>query len=212
MDLGLRDGSKQDTIRVQIRQDRLMKNGFLLVFGILAAVLAGCGKPQMMQAQPVCLEAISQDKLMQVVEKTLFSMQFQIEKYDLESGVIRTRPLRGKQFFELWRSDNAGGFNTAEANVQSIQRTVELTFQPQQTGVCMQCVVLTRRLSLPEEPIQSYYSTPALYTASSPSKQQLEVDETRLETMRWIELGRDESLEQKILKKIQQKIEKGGLQ
>jgi hypothetical protein len=47
-----------------------MKNGFLLVFGILAAVLAGCGKPQMMQAQPVCLEAISQDKLMQVVEKT----------------------------------------------------------------------------------------------------------------------------------------------
>jgi hypothetical protein len=186
-----------------------MKNGFLLVFGILAAVLAGCGKPQMMQAQPVCLEAISQDKLMRVVEKTLFSMRFEIEKYDVENGVIRTRPLSGEQFFELWRSDNAGGFNTAESNLQSLQRTVEFTFQPQQTGVCMQCQVTTQRLSLPEEPIRGYYSSSALYTSSSRSKQQLDVDTDRLEQMKWTDLGRDAALEQKILQRIQQKISKG---
>jgi hypothetical protein len=186
-----------------------MKNGFLAGFGILAAVLAGCGKPVMMQAQPVCVEAISRDKLMQVVEKTLFSMRFEIEKYDAENGVIRTRPLRGGQFFEPWRSDNAGGFNAAESNLQSIRRTVEFAFQPQQTGVCMQCEVTTARLSLPEEPIRGYTSTPALYTASSQSKQQLEVDEERVEQMRWIDLGRDAALEQKILQRIQKTISKG---
>jgi hypothetical protein len=187
-----------------------MKKGFLLVLGILAAGLAGCGKPVMMQAQPVCLEAISQDKLMQIVEKTLISMQFEIEKYDVENGILRTRPLTGGQFFEPWRSDNAGGFNTAEANLQSIQRTAEMTFQPQQTGVCMQCVVTTQRLSLPEEALKGYNNAPALYTASDRSKQRLEMDKERLEKMTWIDLGRDEMLEQKILKKIQQMIEKGN--
>ncbi len=187
-----------------------MKKGFLLVLGILAAGLAGCGKTQMMQAQPVCLEAISQDKLMQVVEKMLISMQFQIEKYDVENGVIRTQPLRGGQFFEPWRSDNAGRFNTAEANLQSIQRTAELTFQPQPTGVCMQCAVNTQRLSLPEEPIRSFTSSPALYTASSQSKQALDVKDQRQEQMRWIDLGRDESLEQKIISRVQEAIKKGG--
>jgi hypothetical protein len=186
-----------------------MRNGFLAVLGVLAALLAGCGKPVMMQAQPVCVEAISRDKLMQVVEKTLFSMRFEIEKYDVENGVIRTRPLRGGQFFEPWRSDNAGGFNAAESNLQSVRRTVELAFQPQQTGVCMQCEVTAQRLSLPEEPIQGYYSSSALYTASSQSKQQLDVDEKRLEQMKWIDLGRDAALEQKIIKRIQQTISKG---
>jgi hypothetical protein len=186
-----------------------MKNGFLAVFGMLAAVLAGCGKPVMMQAQPVCLEAISRDKLMQVVEKTLYAMRFEIEKYDVENGVIRTRPLRGGQFFEPWRSDNAGGFNAAESNLQSLQRTVEITFQPQQTGICLQCEVNTQRLSLPEVPIEGYYSTPALYTASSRSSQALDVDNDQLEKMRWTDLGRDTALEQKILQRIQQKINKG---
>jgi hypothetical protein len=187
-----------------------MKNGFLLVFGILAAGLAGCGKPQMMQAQPVCLEAISQDKLMQIVDKTLFSMQFEIEKYDVENGLIRTRPLRGKQFFELWRSDNAGGFNTAESNLQSLQRTIELTFQPQQTGVCMQCQATTQRLSLPEEPIQGYYTGAGLYNkGSSQSRQQLDVDTNKQKEMKWVDLGRDAALEQKIIERIQQKISKG---
>jgi hypothetical protein len=186
-----------------------MKNGFLLISGILAVGLSGCAGPKMVQAQPVCLQAISQEKLMQVVEKTLVSMQFQIEKYDVENGVIRTRPLRGGQFFELWRSDNAGGFNTAESNLQSVQRTVELTFQPQQSGVCMQCVVTARRLSLPEEPIQGYYNAAALYTASDRSRQRLDVSGKKQEEMRWLDLGRDEALEQKILAKIQHKIEKG---
>jgi hypothetical protein len=186
-----------------------MKNGFLAVFGILAAVLAGCGKPQMMQAQPVCLEAISLDKLMQVVEKTLYAMRFEIEKYDVENGVIRTRPLRGGQFFELWRSDNAGGFNTAESNLQSLQRTVEITLQPQQAGICMQCQANTQRLSLPEEPIKGYYSATSLYTASTQSRQQLYVDNKRQEQLRWIDLGRDTALEQKILQRIQDSISKG---
>jgi len=187
-----------------------MKKGFLTGLVILAALLAGCGKPVMTQAQPVCIEAVSQDRLMQAVEKTLDEMRFEIEKYDIENGVVRSRPLRGGQFFEPWRSDNAGGFNTAEANLQSVQRTVEVTLTGQQTGVCMECVVTAQRLSLPEQPIEGFNSAPALLTASDQSKQALDVEEERLEKMRWIDLGRDTALEQKIITRIQKTISKGA--
>jgi hypothetical protein len=186
-----------------------MKNGFLLIMSVLAAWAGGCSRVKMMQAQPVCIEAASQDKLMRACEKMLVSMQFQIEKYDEESGVIRTRPLRGKQFFEFWRSDNASGFDAAESNLQSLQRTAELTFETQASRVCVTCVVDTRRLSLPEEPIQSYYQAAGIYTGSGASKQRLEVKGDRLEEMRWIDLGRDEALEQKMLTKIQRLVKKG---
>jgi hypothetical protein len=186
-----------------------MKNGFLLIMGVLAMWAGGCARVKMIQAQPVCIEVVSQDKLMQACEKMLVSMQFQIEKYDEESGVIRTRPLRGKQFFEFWRSDNAGGFNAAESNLQSLQRTAELTFEMQSPRVCVTCVMDTRRLSVPEEPIQSYYHAAGLYTGSGLSRQRLNIKEREQGEIRWIDLGRDEALEQKMLTKIQHMVKKG---
>jgi hypothetical protein len=186
-----------------------MKNGFLLIMGVLAALAGGCTRVKMVQAQPVCIEAVSQDKLMRACEKMLVSMQFQIEKYDEESGAIRTRPLRGKQFFEFWRSDNASGFDAVESNLQSLQRTAELTIETQSSRVCVTCVINTRRLSLSEEPIKSYYEAAGLYTGSGASRQRLDVKKERLEEMRWIDLGRDEALEQKMLTKIQRLVKKG---
>jgi hypothetical protein len=186
-----------------------MKNGFLLVAGVLAALAGGCTRVQMAQAQPACVEAVSQDKLMQACEKMLVRMQFQIEKYDEENGVIRTQPLRGKQFFEFWRSDNAGRFNSAESNLQSLQRTTELTFETQSSRVCVTCVVKTQRLSMPEEPTAGFYGTSALYTASGPSRQRLEVKDREQGEIRWTDLGRDGALEQKMLAKIQRMVRKG---
>jgi hypothetical protein len=186
-----------------------MKNGFLLIVGVLAALAGGCARVKMMQAQPVCIEAVSQDKLMRACEKMLVAMQFQIEKYDEENGVIRTRPLRGKQFFEFWRSDNAGGFNAAESNFQSLQRTVELTFEMQPPRICVKCEVNTQRLSVPEEPIRGYYYASGLYTGSGTSRQRLTVKERQQGEIRWIDLGRDEALEQKMLAKIQRMVKKG---
>ena len=182
-----------------------MKNGFLLVAGVLAALAGGCTRVQMVQAQPVCVEAVSQDKLMQACEKMLVRMQFQIEKYDEENGVIRTQPLRGKQFFEFWRSDNAGSFNSAESNLHSLQRTTELTFETQSSRVCVTCVVKTQRLSMPEEPIRGYSGNSSLYTG----RQRLELKERQQGEIRWADLGHDEALEQKILAKIQSMVRKG---
>ena len=183
-----------------------MKNGLILIG--LAVLLVGCGGQKAVE-QPACIEAIGKDKLMQATEKTLLSMGFAIEKYDVENGVIRTRPLRGGQFFELWRRDNASGFDAAESNVQSIQRTVELTFAADQTRMCMNCSATVQRLSLPDEPIQGYLGAPALHTDSDKGTQRLDVDEKRLDKMRWVDLGRDTALEAKILNQVHRQIAKG---
>jgi hypothetical protein len=187
-----------------------MKNGlFKSGFGILACLLVGCAGQKTATQQPVCIDAIAKDKLMQTMEKTLVSMQFVIEKYDVENGVIRTRPLRGGQFFEPWRSDNASGFDTAESNLQSVQRTVELSLNSEPTRQCIQCTSTVQRLSLPDEPIEGYLKAPALLTNSDRNKQRLQVDKNRADEMHWIDLGRDEALESKLLDKIQKNIAKG---
>ena len=59
-------------------------------------------------------------------ERVLTRMHFAIEKLDAEQGVVKTRPLRGAQFFEFWRSDNVSSYDCEEANLQSVRRTVEL--------------------------------------------------------------------------------------
>ena len=64
----------------------------------------------------------------------LTRMHFVIEKLDAEQGLVRTRPLRGAQFFEMWRSDNASTFAWEESNLQSIRRAVELRVGPEDRG------------------------------------------------------------------------------
>jgi len=89
-----------------------MKNGFYqaIIVGLLVLVI-GCAGQKKQLTQPVCFDAVSSDKLMQVSEKALLDMQFRIQKFDIDNGIIRTYPLRAKQFFEFWRKDNAGAFN-----------------------------------------------------------------------------------------------------
>ncbi len=186
-----------------------MKNGFYqaIIVGLLI-VVAGCANQNKQLSQPYCFDAIGTEKLMQVSEKVLLDMQFRIQKFDVDNGIIRTHPLRAKQFFEFWRRDNVGFYNSAEANLQSLQRSVELVFRTEQNRVCVECITLVQRLSLPEEAIRGYNTAPALYTASDRSKQRLEVEPERLEQMRWIDLGRDDALEYQIITQIQKSIEK----
>ncbi|MEN6307342.1 MAG: hypothetical protein ABFD91_06255 [Anaerohalosphaeraceae bacterium] len=186
-----------------------MKNGFYQATLISLLVLAvGCSGQKKQLTQPACFDAVGTEKLMQVSEKTLLAMQFQIQKFDPENGIIRTHPLRAKQFFEFWRKDNASVYDSAEANLQSLQRTVELSFHAEQNRICVECVTAVQRLSLPEETIRSYNDAPALYTASNRNRQRLEVEPERLEQMQWIDLGRDEALEYKIINQIQKSLEK----
>jgi len=141
--------------------------------------------------------------LMEVAEDVLANMYFTIEKADAQSGLIRTRPLPGAQFFEFWRSDNVGADNTLAANLHTIRRTVTLDISQQNEQLCIGCNVQVQRLSLPERQVSSSARVYGMFSQSSQSLQRLKLNPEQKNEMAWIDLGRDSRLEAEILKRIE---------
>ena len=177
-----------------------------LIIAILSILFTGCAQQvQLSPAGPVVITGVKMPRAMEIAEDVLTGMNFVIEKLDVETGYIKTRPLRGAQGFEFWRTDNASRANAAEANIHSIQRTAWVEFTKQGGEIHAKCDVQTRRLSMPEQPILGISYVASLYTGSSRSLQSLRLPS---DDFTWIDLGPDPALEQKILQQIQQKIAK----
>ena len=146
---------------------------------------------------------IGKTDLMEVAEDVLAGMYFKIDKADTNSGLIRTRPLPGSQFFEFWRSDNAGAENTLAANLHTIRRTVTLDISQEGRELRIGCNVHTQRLSLPEQQANSSARVYGMFSQSSTSLQRLQINPEQKKEIAWIDLGRDSRLEAEILKRIE---------
>ncbi|MDT8304181.1 MAG: hypothetical protein RQ760_22045 [Sedimentisphaerales bacterium] len=183
------------------------------VFGLWSVVcgllLAGCAEQQQYQAtEPLLMENADKLRVMEAAEDVLVKMYFTIEKANAENGFIRTKPLQGAQFFELWRSDSVGTGNWLLNNLHSIRRIVELNISEQDKDLYINCNVNTYRLSLPEREIRSAHAYD-LFSVSSPALQRIQLHPEQKEDMAWIDLGKDEQLAAEILKRIQQQIVSG---
>jgi hypothetical protein len=176
---------------------------FDFLFLTFALLLAGCAETQRYEAaEQILTEDIDKVQAMQIAEDVLAKMRFTIEKADVESGLIRTRPLPGAQFFEIWRSDNVGSFNCAEANLNSIRRIAELNIKQQDEGLSIGCDVTVYRLSLPERQVSSSTRAYEMFSESSSLLQVIRLNPEQKAGMAWVNLGRDRRLEAEILKRI----------
>jgi hypothetical protein len=173
----------------------------------------------------VCEDGVTTAQVIEAAEHVLTRMQFPIEKLDVEQGIVRTRPLRGAQFFEFWRSDNAGSYGCKEANLQSIRRSVELrvrreavdhrpeaggaySLQPAASGpLRIECDVSVQRLSLPQNEVTGTSEAYAIHSRSTPTLQRLEVTPQQRRAMAWIDLGKDPDLAARILNRVAKRLE-----
>jgi len=144
--------------------------------------------------------------LMKVAENVLTEMHFTIGKADIDSGIIRTRPLPGAQFFEFWRNDNVGFENTLAANLHTIRRTVTLDISQQNQGIHIACKVQAQRMSLPERQVSSSARVYGMFSQSGPLLQRLILNPEQKKDMAWIDLDRDTRLEAEIIKRIEKRI------
>lgn len=197
----------------------------VLVTGALA--LTGCAsRSNVGQAEPnapgapvqiSCPEGVTTAEIIAAAEHVLTRMQFGIEKLDAGHGIVKTRPLRGAQFFELWRSDNASVSNWEEANVQSIRRTVEVRVRTEDRGrrtedgetgrLCVACAVSVQRLSLPESTVAGTSEAYRIHVGSAPALQRLRVGPHQRQEMTWIDLGQDRDLAARILTRVEQRLQ-----
>ena len=181
------------------------------LFTACAAILflAGCAEPYRNETvEQICPAGIDKQQAMQIAEDVLGKMRFTIAKSDANLGVIKTRPLTGAQFFEFWRKDNVGSFNSVEANLHSIRRIAELNIRQQGTQLCIRCNVNTQRLHLPEQELRSHSRVYDMFSQSSQTRQTLKLNPRQKQGMAWIDLGKDTRLATVILKRIENKIAK----
>jgi hypothetical protein len=181
---------------------------FVIVLGGLLVALSGCSTGPMQSPEPVCIQSSHIQSAMDSAEKVLENMHFAIDKSDSKQGYIRTKPLTGAQMFEFWRKDTVGQFNTAESNIHTLRRTIEINFNRENETACAECVVTVERMSLPQREAAGSSTTKAsaLFTRSSPSMQELKLDPAQQRGMMWIELGRDNRLEAEILNQLRAKL------
>jgi len=174
-----------------------------------ALMLAGCAKQQQFKAvEQICVPDTGKAEAMQAAEDVLGKMHFTIDKADAERGLIRTRPLPGAQFFEFWRSDNVGAFNSTEANLHSIRRVAELNISQQGGQLYIGCNVKVSRLSLPEHQISSSARAYQMFSQSSPAMQILALHPQQKKGMAWVDLGNDTMLATEILKRIEKHVKR----
>jgi len=172
-----------------------------------ALLLAGCAKQQKYEVtEQIRLDNIEKLHAMQIAEDVLAKMHFTIEKSDAETGFIRTRPLPGAQFFEFWRSDNVGPFNSSEANLHSIRRIAELNISQDGEKLYIDCNVKTQRLNLPERQITSSARAYEMFSESSPTMQKLRLNKQQKIDGAWVDLGQDKQLATEILKQIEKRM------
>jgi hypothetical protein len=195
---------------MKLENTRICRSCLLIfaLFCLCSFVLAGCGRSQKAAVKEIPTENTQTSQTMQTAKNVLGQMHFEIEKADLQNGYIRTRPLAGGQFFEFWRSDNAGFDNQLLSNMHSIRRIVELNIGKQGEESKIECKVHVQRLSIPQREITSSSQAYNMFTRSDISYQRLELNPEQQKGMAWIELDRDKKLETEILKRISSAIEK----
>jgi hypothetical protein len=175
---------------------------------IVALVLfaGGCAKEQQGKVTPTPARVVltgQRQAVMQTAEDVLAGMHFTIDKADPNSGLIKTRPLPAAQFFELWRSDNVGRFNSAEANLHSVRRTVELRITPDGNDISVACTAKAERLSLPEAEVSSSSRAYKMFSRSSSSLQKIRLNPQQQAGMAWVDLGEDKQLAAEIINRIE---------
>ena len=168
-------------------------------------LLSGCAQKQI-QHEPICLANLDLATVMKQSELVLLKMNFVVDKADISAGIMRTKPLSGGQFFEIWRKDNRDGYSSAMSNLHSIQRTAVLNFMQKNDLLCIDCNVTIERLSIPEKEIDSSARAYSMFSRSSESRQTLRLEGEQEKMMDWVNIGRDQNLEAAILQKIYKRI------
>jgi len=178
--------------------------GFAL---ILAGLLSGCAKEQAVDPpKPLAVAGLDRAEAMALSEDVLARMHFTIEKADPNAGIVRTAPLTGSQWFELWRNDNVGPFNKAEANLQNVRRIVEVRVRQADDAVNIDCRADVQRLSLTEHRTTSSARAYQMHSESTQSLQRLSLSEAQTRNMAWVDLGPDNELAAAVLQRIETRI------
>jgi hypothetical protein len=116
-------------------------------------------------------------------------------------GRIETAPQDGATWLEPHRGDSVGAFNRWESTFQTIRRRATIRVIPDANGYLVEAIVEKELEDLRNPEKATAGASTFRNDNSLPSRRLEEVSRTRL-SPRWIQLGRDPALEQRLLAEI----------
>jgi hypothetical protein len=175
-----------------------------LFLGLFAAA-AGCVSPPVTSPSAasigISLNESQRDAWWERAVRVLNRNHFQIARESKLEGVIETEYRGGSGVLEPWHGDSVGLSNRLESTLQSIRRRAVVLMQSSGT----ESLVLTVRVDKELEDVPGLaanYEGGATFSESQPLSRDLSQVVGQTGPSRWISVGRDPLLEQKILAEI----------
>jgi len=123
----------------------------------------------------------------------------------LLEGRIETFPTDGSTILEPWRKDSTHGYEKWHATLQSIRRRAIVRVIPAEGGFLVDVVVNKELEDLNRPENATVDKTTFRYDGSLTANDDETVDDPSI-TLGWIPVGRDISLEQRILRQLQSRL------
>jgi hypothetical protein len=159
-------------------------------------------------AVPVVDEELAWDQIVDVVSGYFTIAREQRARRNGEvwiEGLIQTAPQDGATWLEPHRQDSVGSFNRWESTFQTIRRRALVRVIPDAAGYLVEVIVEKELEDLPSPEKATAGAATFRSDASLPSRRLEQVSRTR-SSPRWIQLGRDPALEQRMLAEIQTRL------
>ena len=197
----------------------LRKNARLIVC-VFACALVGCGQlayrldrraPEQFIPNPLELPPMQDQFVWSQVIDTVddyfrISREQPVQNSNefLLDGRVETSYRIGASLMEPWRKDSTAGFEAMQSTLQSIRRKATVTVRPRGAGYTVE-VIVQKDL---EDTDRTQYATETTATRRHDGTVVRQVDAAvdAPQTLGWISLGRDTSLEQRILRDIFQRV------
>lgn len=163
-----------------------------------APVVAGPPNPIVV---PVIDEGLAWDQIADVIDDYFTIAREQRARRSGETwteGRIETAPLTGATWLEPWRHDSVGSFNRWESTFQSIRRRALVRVIPEASGYLVEVIVEKELEDLPK-PERATVGPASFGSEQTLPSHRLEKLARTHSSPRWIQLGRDPALEQRIL-------------
>ncbi len=193
---------------------RVLQLHLVLSFALLAA---GCQRPTP-PVQPTAsyVDAADLDSLWDASLRILRRHDFQPDRQDRAAGIITTFPTTSAQWHEPWRRDVADGYGLLMASMHTVQRQVTVRFIHENDGPrsstssppvapslspwSLDVQVDVFLLSAPDYQITSSSSAIRSFSGDLPTitGESVQAREAR----RWVPMGRDGSMEDRLLNSI----------
>lgn len=151
-------------------------------------------------SNPMTFTETDADTVEQVARRVLMELRFDVEYPQSSEGHLATDPLTGASWFEFWRKDTIGAMQRLESSIHTTRRRATVSISPTDGGSQVFVKVIKQRKSaqgLGPETIGESFN---IYdTQDMDLVRQNELAPTAYE---WLDMGRDELLEQNILHRI----------